>query len=188
MKKVTVEEIYAFTGLYLSRRLYKRNTLSVGKLFSNDVGPPIFSATMSRNRFVFIRADLSFDDETTRENRWQHDCFAAMSEVSKVFNFECMSYLVPGDYLSLDETLYPMSTQISYKQHNPNKPANYRVLLKAINAARYPYTLIATPYCGKPIGDPREYYVSGAFEVVKKMVHRWESIVSLAERNISSAR
>ena len=52
MKKVTVEEIYAFTGLYLNRRLYKRNTLSVGKLFSNDVGPPIFSATMSRNRFV----------------------------------------------------------------------------------------------------------------------------------------
>ena len=105
MKKVTVEEIYAFTGLYLSRRLYKRNTLSVGKLFSNDVGPPIFSATMSRNRFVFIRPHLSFDDETTRENRWQHDRFAAMRKAFEVFSFEFMSCLVPGDYLSLDETL-----------------------------------------------------------------------------------
>ena len=69
MKEVTVEEIYAFIGLYLYHGLYKLNTLSVDKLFSNDFGPPIFSATMSRNRFVFIRAHLSFDDETTRENR-----------------------------------------------------------------------------------------------------------------------
>ena len=89
MKKATVEEIYAFIGLYLNRRLHKRNTLSVGKLLSNDVGPPIFSATMSRNRFVFIQAHPSFDDKTTRENGWQHDCFAATREVFEVFNFQC---------------------------------------------------------------------------------------------------
>ena len=104
MKEVTVEDIYAFIGLY------KLNTLSADKLFSNDFGPSIFSSTMSRNRFVFIRAHLSFDDETTRENRWQHDRFATMRKVFEVFNFEWMSCLVPGDYLSLDETLYPMRT------------------------------------------------------------------------------
>ena len=103
MKEVTVEEIYAFIGLYLYHGLYKLNTLSVDKLFFNDFGPPIFSATMSRNRFVFIRAHLSFDGKTTRENRWQHDRFAAMRKAFEVFNFE--SCLVPGDYLSLDETL-----------------------------------------------------------------------------------
>ena len=59
MKEVTVEEIYAFIGLYIYRGLYKL------KLFTNDFGPPIFSATMSRNHFVFIRAHLSFDDKTT---------------------------------------------------------------------------------------------------------------------------
>ena len=69
MKEVTVEEIYAFIGLHLYRGLYKLNTLSVDKLFSNDFGPPIFSATMSINCFVFIRAHLFFDDETTRESR-----------------------------------------------------------------------------------------------------------------------
>ena len=65
MKEVTVEEIYAFIGLYIYRGLYKLNSLSVDKLFTNDFGPPIFSATMSRNRFVFIRAHLSLDDKIT---------------------------------------------------------------------------------------------------------------------------
>ena len=188
MKGVTVEEIYAFIGLFLYRGLYKLNTLSVDKLFSNDFGPPIFSATMPRNRFVFIRAHLSFDDETTRENRLQHDRFVAMREVFEVFNFECMSCSVPGDCLSLAETLYPMRTQISFKQDNPNKPAKYGLLLKALNAARYQYTFIAARYCGKPVGNPGEYYVSDTFEVVKKMVNRLESIVSLAGRNISFGR
>ena len=110
MKEVTVEEIYAFIGLYLYRGLYKLNTLSVDKLFSTDFVPLIFSATMSRNHLVFIRAHLSFDDETTRENKLQHDRFAAMRNVFEFFNFECMSCLVPSDYLTLDETLYPMCT------------------------------------------------------------------------------
>ena len=135
---------------------------------------------MSRNL-----AHLSFDDETTRENGWQYDHFAAMRGVFEVFNFEYMSCLVAGDYLSLDETLYPLRTQISFKQYNPNKAAEYGLLLKAINAARYPYTFITAPYCGKLVRDPGEYYVSGTFEIVKKMIDRLESIVSLAGRNIS---
>ena len=64
-----------------------------------------------------------------------------------------MSYLVLGDYLSLDETLYPMRTQISFKQYNQNKPAKCWLLLKAINAARYPYIFIAASYCGYPVGE-----------------------------------
>ena len=63
--------------------------------------------------------------EVTVENRWQHDRFAAMREVFEVFNYECMYCLVLSDYLYLDGTLYPIRTQISFKQYNPNKPAKY---------------------------------------------------------------
>ena len=91
MKEVPVEEINVFTGLYLYRGLYKLNTLSADKSVSNDLGPPIFSGTISRNRFVFIRAHLSFDEESTRENIWQHDRIAAMRKLFEVFNFDCMS-------------------------------------------------------------------------------------------------
>ena len=61
-----------------------------------------------------------------------------------------MLVLAPGDYLSLDETLYPMRTQISFKQFNPSKTVKYGLLFKSVNAARYPYTLISSPYSGKP--------------------------------------
>ncbi|XP_057296254.1 piggyBac transposable element-derived protein 1-like [Hydractinia symbiolongicarpus] len=188
MKETSVEEIYAFIGLYLYRELYKLNCISAHRLFSNQYGPPIFSATMSRNRVFFIRTNLCFDDETTRDERWKHDRFAAMREVFESFNYECMSCLVPGDYLSLDETLYPMRTQISFKQYNPNKPAKYGLLLKAINAARYPYTFLAAPYSGKPQGDPGIYYVPGTEEIVKYMIKQLSNVVSLAGRNISFDR
>ena len=115
MNEVIVEEIYTFIALYLYRGLSKLNTLSVDKLISNDCGFPIFSATISRNPFAFIHSHLSFNDKATRENRSQRDRFAAIREVFQVFNFQCMSCLVPGDYLSLDETLYSMRTQISFK-------------------------------------------------------------------------
>jgi hypothetical protein len=64
--------------------------------------------TMSRNRFKFIRANLCFDDSSTRDDRWKPDRFAAIREIFECFNFDCMSCLVSNDYLSSDETLYPM--------------------------------------------------------------------------------
>ena len=188
MKETTIEELYAFIGLYIYRGLYKLSTLSVDKLFSNMYGPPVFSATMSRNRFTFILAHLCFDNESTRDGRWKVDRFAAIRDIFESFNLECMSCLVPGDYLSLDETLYPMRTQISFKQYNPNKPAKYGLLFKAINAARYPYTFIASPYCGKPQEVGGIYYVSGTEEIVKYMVEQLRNKVSLNGRNISFDR
>ena len=189
VKEACVDELYAIIGLYIYRGLYKQNTISVDKLFSNTYGPPIFNATMSRNRFTFIRANLCFDDSNTRDDRWKQDRFAAIREIFESFNFECMSCLVPNDYLSLDETLYPMRNQISFKQYNPNKPAKYGLLFKAINAARYPYTFIASPYCGKPTEDGGKYYVQGTEAIVKQMIERLlENKVPLTGRNISFDR
>ena len=77
---------------------------------------------------------------------------------------------------------------ISFEHYNPNKPVRYGLLLKAIDAPCCPYTFIAAPRCGKPVEDPGEYYVFGTFEVVKEKVDHFESIVTLAGRNISFDR
>ena len=95
--------------------------MGIRKLFSNNYGPPIFSAVMYRNRFAFTLHNFSFDDESIRAERWKKDWFTAIREFFEKFNNHCMLVLAPGDYLSLDETLYPMRTQISFKQFNPNK-------------------------------------------------------------------
>ena len=69
-----------------------------------------------------------------RPTLWQHDRFAAFRKIFKEFNKNCGKFLVPNDYLSLDETLYPTRMQINFKQFNPSKPDKYRMLYKSINA------------------------------------------------------
>ena len=161
IKECTVIEMSAFIGLILCRGLWKQNTFSINQLFSEKYGLPIYAATMSRNRFVFLLKHIPFDDERARDERWNEDRFAAIRELFESFNNEWLSCLVPGEYLSLDETLYPMRTQISFKQFNPSMTAKYGLLYKSINDARYPYTFIATPYCGKPVSGVGPYYVQG---------------------------
>ena len=105
----------------------------------------MFSAVMSRNRFAFILHSLSFDDEITCAKRWNKVSFTAIREFFEKFINQHMLVLAPGDYLSLDETLYPMRTQTSFKQFSPSNPAKYGLLFKSVNATRYPYSFISSP-------------------------------------------
>ena len=73
---------------------------------------------------------ISFDDTDTRNDRWKSDRFAAFREILEHFNDNCTEMLVPGSYLSIDETLYPMRHQIAFRQYNPDKPAKYGLLIQ----------------------------------------------------------
>ena len=150
VKEVSETELKAFIGIFLYRGLYKLNTMGIQKLSSDSYGPPMFSAVMSCNRFAFILHNLFFDDESTHAERWKKDRFIVIREFFEKFNNQCMLVLAPGEYLSLDESLYPMRTQIFFKQFNPSKPAKYGLPFKSANVARYPYTFISLPYRGKP--------------------------------------
>ena len=68
-------EIRALLGLFYYRAMFNQSLESVNHLFEikQELCHPIFSATMSRNRFKFLSAHLSFDDKNTRAERWQHD-------------------------------------------------------------------------------------------------------------------
>ena len=126
----------------------------------------MISAVMCRNRFAFILHNLSFDDESSRAERWKKDRFTAIRQFFEKVNNQCMLVLAPGDYLSLDETLYPLRTQISFKQFNPSYPAKYDLLFKSVNTARYPYTFISSPCSGKPTDDGGQYYIQGTEAIV----------------------
>ena len=53
--KVTEEELLAFFGISYARSLLGQNFLKLKRIFSVDVGYPIFSPSMSFNSLVFIR-------------------------------------------------------------------------------------------------------------------------------------
>ena len=145
----------------------------------------MFSTVMSRNRFAFILHNLSFGDESTHAERWKKDRFTVIHEFFEKFNNQCMLVLAPGDYLSLDETLYPMRTPISFKHFNPSKPAKYGLLFKSVNAARYSYTFISSPYSGKPTEEGGQHYIQGTETIVHYLTETLSINTSLAGRSTS---
>ena len=181
-------EVLAIIGIIYMRGLLGQAHQGTNAMFHEIFGNPVFSATMSRNRFKFLIAHISFDDHASRPTRWQHDRFAAFRKIFEEFNKNCGKFLVPDDYLSLDETLYPMRTQISFKQFNPSKPAKYGMLYKSINAFRYPFAFTTAVYSGKPKAEPTSYYTPGTSQTIKYLIQNLECHTNLVGRNISYDR
>ena len=152
----------------------------------------MFGAAMSKNRSKYLFSNISVDDFETRTQRWVYDRFTAIRDVFESFNHNCSSCVVSGDFLSLDDTLYPMRTHIGFKQFNPNKPAKYGPLFKSINACRYPYIFRTAPYVGKPRNhcnqEQCKFYVRGTEDTIKRFVTDLEKHTSLSGKNISYDR
>lgn len=59
-------EIEALLGLLYISGALKDNHVNLDELWSNEYGPPVFRATMSKNRFIFLIKNLRFDNKATR--------------------------------------------------------------------------------------------------------------------------
>ena len=103
----------------------------------------------------------------------------ALRDFFNIFNGNCCKHPVPQDYLSLDETLYPISNTIGFKQYNPSKPAKHGLLFKSWNDSRYSYTYNLLLYAGKPIELPSSRYIAGSENYVKELVKRLYQTVTL---------
>ena len=174
----------ALIGLFIYRGLLCLNNHITKVLFSKR-GPAIFGATMSRERFRFLTYFVSFDIENERATNYKTDRFAAFRE----FNEKSLQHMAPGDYLSLDETLYGMRNQISFKMYIPNKPHKYGILLKSMNASRFPYTFCCLPYGGKPEHvENSTYNVQGTENSVKYLLQTMQKFSFMDGRNITFDR
>ena len=187
LKESNETELLSFIGLVYLRGAWGLNMHTVDELFS-ERSVPDFGATMSKNRFRFLNACITFDDASSRQTRWKRDRFAAFRTIFEIFYSNCSTHLIPHGYLSLNETLYPTRTKVSCEQYNPSKPAKYGILFKSLNATRYAYTYCILPYCGKPIADSTPYYVAGIEESVKYLVQKLQGFSDLQRRNITFDR
>ena len=142
------------------------NLLMTDRLFSND-SHFVFGAIMSKNRFRFLKGNICFDKPQERTQLWETDRFAAVKEISEIFNSNFSKHVAPSEYLSIDEILYPMRQQIAFRQCNPNKPHRYGLLLKELNDARFPYTYKAVPYSAKSKARDGPYYLKSTIDCMK---------------------
>ena len=148
VKKTDRVEIDALFGLMYFRGILGVNLHITDRLFSSDIYF-IFGTIMSKNRFRFLKVHICFDNLQKRTQLRETDRFAAVREIWEIFNSNLSKHVAPSEYVSIDETLYPMRQQIACHQYNPNKLHRYGLLLKSLHDARFPYTYKAVPYAAK---------------------------------------
>ena len=181
-------ELRAFIGLIYFRGLQGQNNHTTNSLFQDRLGHPLFAAVMSRNRFQYLLTVLTFDTPEEREFHWGNDRFTAIREVFNRFSRNCMKHVIPSKYMAIDETLYPMRTQVSMKQYNKSKPAKYGLLFRSINDSKFPYTYSTVVYAGKPELGHGPYYLSSVDQYVEQLVKNLKGILPIEGRNISMDR
>ena len=103
IKPKNIFELRALIGLLYFRGLFGMNHHSLNILFSDKARPPVFSATMSRDRMKFLLSTLAFDDPEARKEKWPYGRFAAARPIFEMFNSNTSKYLLPSLYLSIDE-------------------------------------------------------------------------------------
>ena len=79
-------EVLALNGMSYMRGLLGQAHQNTNAMFHEIFGNPVFSATMSKNRFKFLIARISFDNHTTHPTREQLARFAAFCEIFEEFN------------------------------------------------------------------------------------------------------
>ena len=155
------------------------------RLFSN-YSHFVFGAIMSKNRFRCLKVLICFDSPQERIQLWETNRFAAVREIWKVFNLNLSKHVAPTEYLSIDETLYPMRKQITFRQYSSNKKHRYGFPLNSFNDSRFPYTYKAVPYAAKSKAGYVFYYMKSTIDYINYLVTEMEVDEPIAGRTIST--
>ena len=118
-RKVDKIDISAFIGLLYLRAAFRLNLRETLQIWNHESSHDIFSATMLYNRFQFIHKLITFDDKSTRNDRWKMDKFSCLWEQFELMNERNARCRFPSPLLAVDETLYPYCGTIGFKQYDP---------------------------------------------------------------------
>ena len=142
-------EIWALIGLMILRGIYRGYREPVKDLWIIRSGRPIFTATMSRNRFELLLRILRFDDKSSRDERLKSDNFAAIREVFDIFNDRCRDNCALSSRVTIDETLRKFRGNCKFRLYMPQKPGKYGLLFHVLTNATHRYVSRMLPYTGK---------------------------------------
>lgn len=148
-KDVTKTEILAFIGLLFLSGCKKQNHTHFLELWTKDgTGSEIFRACMSYQRFLFLLANIRFDDKETRNERKKEDKLAAVRFILDKFVDNCERNYSLGECMTIDEMLIAFRGRCSFIQYIPNKPAKYGLKVFVLCDAKTFYVTKIELYCG----------------------------------------
>ncbi|KAL1394965.1 hypothetical protein pipiens_001279, partial [Culex pipiens pipiens] len=114
----TMGELEAFIGLMILAAVIKGNKEALEGLWAEEMGRPIFRATMPLKRFRTIHAMLRFDDKATRSSK-------KGSGILNVWNpwVDQQALLFrPNESITIDEQLYGYRGRVFCKVFMDKKP------------------------------------------------------------------
>ena len=170
-KSVDEVEIKAFIGLCILAGIQKSNFEPLSSLWSNVEGRPIFTATMSRNRFKDILSYMRFDNRETRSERKATDKVAAFSDVWQMFQVQLPKMYIPGPNLCVDEQLVAYRGRCPFRQYIPSKPSKYGLKIWWLCDSDTSYPLCGEIYSGRLPNEKRE--VGQGARIVKQLVGQY---------------
>ena len=164
-------EILAWLGLHLRAGVNKDNHRPVSELFASKTGPPIYGATMPRDRFTLLKESIRFDDLNTRTERKSKEKQGKLAPIEEIFNLfieNCKLNYSPGDNITVDETIVAFNGKCSFKVYMPSKPDKHGIKIWSCCDSKSSYLLNAKIYKGKEL-DKKE--TGQAERVVKDLVY-----------------
>ena len=144
--KIDREEMDAFIGLHVIGGALKANYRNTLSLWSERDGPPVFRATMSRERFLIIKRFFRFDDRTRRDAT---DPLSPVRDVWQAFVEKLQQFYVPHENLTIDEQLLEFHGRVKFRVYMKSKPSKYGIKIVWLCDAETSYALNAIPYIGE---------------------------------------
>lgn len=142
----TRDEMDAFIGLQILAGAFKANYRNTESLWSQRDGPPVFRATMSRERYLSIKRFFRFDD---RQRRNPDDPLSPVRDIWNTFIDKLKQYYVPKEDLTIDEQLLEFHGRVKFRVYIKSKPAKYGIKIVWLCEAETGYALSAVPYIGE---------------------------------------
>ena len=147
--KLSRAKLDAFIGLLYARGAYESKNLKIAHLWNKTWGSSFFPRTMSRNDFSQIMRFIRFDNKTERSQRLRTDKFALISDIWDRFVQNSQISYKPGEYITVDEQLFPTKARCRFTQYMPNKPDKFGIKFWLAADVRSKYVVNAYPYLGK---------------------------------------
>eukprot|EP00079_Xenopus_tropicalis_P036071 XP_017949842.1 PREDICTED: piggyBac transposable element-derived protein 4-like [Xenopus tropicalis] len=176
-----IMEMKRFVGLTLAMGLVKANSLESYWDTTTVLSMPIFSVTMSRNRYQLLLRFLHFNNNATAvpPNEPGHDRLHKLRPLINSLSERFAEMYTPSQNISVDESLLLFKGRLKFRQYIPSKRARYGIKFYKLCESSSGYTSHFLIYEGKdsqldPPGCPIDLTASGkiVWELISPLLGR----------------
>ena len=127
---VTILELKKWFALVILMGLTKKSRINDYWSKNPLIETPIFSKTMTRNRFKQILAFIHFSDNNNVPDN--ADRLFKIQHIINYFSKKFQENLKPGQNISIDEGMIPWRGRLNFRVYNPSKITKYGILIRML--------------------------------------------------------